>query len=355
MADEVAPPPAAPPLVTNAARAPADVVSPELLAFARDGIRDGWRQVREDPVPDDVLATAVEQFDAGVRQLPVMLGRQAAEARTVAETKAAAFKTPDAVALLAAIDGDEPEAAAFVQSEGFAALFARRGGGSPVDGSARKSGDKLPEGAVVTFPAGVFAMDNLARGNDPFPADVTVRGAGMDATLLVMDTIGVVTAVRRFAIEDCTIYVDGGIFDLRVEPGMLALSRVRVVGFDCGAGGSYALDTRSVAIFASDCRFESGYGRSPGGYANLLRANGARLARFERCVFERVDLDTANARTVSFVDCSLTDMLCEQPAEPTFRGCRWTTIPRDKMWDAEYRQRDLNTLFPQWQERQQRR
>lgn len=59
------------------------------------------------------------------------------------------------------------------------------------------------------------------------------------------------------------------------------LRRMRVVGFDCGAGGSVAFYTRACAILAQHCRFESGFGTNPEGYANLLRAGGAVAARFE--------------------------------------------------------------------------
>ena len=56
-----------------------------------------------------------------------------------------------------------------------------------------------------------------------------------------------------------------------------------------------------------------------------------------------------------FLGCSLVDMLTSQPTGPTFQGSRYSTIPAEKANDAEYRRRDLNALFPDWQRRLQPR
>jgi hypothetical protein len=36
-------------------------------------------------------------------------------------------------------------------------------------------------------------------------------------------------------------------------------------------------------------------------------------------------------------------------------NCRITEMEEGKRWDGDYRRRDLNTLFPDWQRRLQRR
>lgn len=70
---------------------------------------------------------------------------------------------------------------------------------------------------------------------------------------------------------------------------------------------------------------------------------------------ERCSLGEANSASVLFVGCSLVDVLTGQPAGPTFVNCRYATIPADKANDPDHRRRDLNALFPNWQQRLQPR
>ena len=328
--------------------------SAELQAFARTELERGWRELRQDDVPADVIERGLQDYEQQLMTRAHWFGRSEAERRNAGEKKAALFAGDDGVALLQAITGDEPEAKDYVASDRFATLFAGRGGGSAVDGTTLTQGAKVPDGATVSFPAGVFAVQDLGRGNNPYPVDLTLRGSGMDATLLVIDDQMPRGAMQRFAVEDCTVFADG-LLDVRSGPSVVTLTRVRLVGFDCGAGGSVALDVRQVALRAVRCRFEGGYGRAPAHGASVLRTSGARLAQFDQCVFERVSLDDADSSSVLFVDCNFTDMLERQPEQPTFRNCRYNMIPRDKSRDAEYLRRDLNALFPQWQQFLQRR
>lgn len=96
------------------------------------------------------------------------------------------------------------------------------------------------------------------------------------------------------------------------------------------------LAARSAAFYASNCRFEAGFGRSPGS-GNLFRVRQGLLVRiedstfvgpfrsvydrdsaatyvFERCRFERqqVPLDQPPAG-VRFIDCTSTPPPAEQP------------------------------------------
>jgi hypothetical protein len=335
----------------------------QLRAFAAAEIARGWRELRADDVPGDVVDEGLRDYERQLQTRAHWFGRSAAEqiaadaaARDAARKQAALFAGDDGVALLAAIRGDEPEAKALVASDRFAALFVPRGGGSAVDGTSLPADGKVADGAVVSFPAGVFALRNLARGNDPYPVDLTVRGAGMDATLLVVDAQSPRGEMRRLALHDCTLFVENALTDVRSSPAVLSLLRVRVIGFDCGAGHVVAFYLfGGAALSATACRFESGYGRHPGGYANLISLGGAALARFDRCVFERMSLDYGDRPAFVYADCTMIEMLSAQPQRPTFRNCRYTTIVEDKKWDADYRRRDLNTLFPQWKERLQRR
>lgn len=335
-------------------RVSSDPFGPALRDHAIAEARRGWQEVRGDAMPDDVLQRLLGDFEQQVRELPFVWGKRLAKEATTVEAKAAALANADALAILATVEGDEPEAAAFVAGPRFATLFGARGGGNVVDGPSRKPDEPLAAGTVLTFPAGVFALGDLGRGNEPFPSDVTVRGTGMDATLLVVDSLSARSVVDRFAIEDCTVFSDSGITDMRQHAAVLSLRRVRVVGFDCGAGGSAALYLfGKSALLAVDCRFEGGYGRAPGGYANLMDTRSLCLARFERCLFDRTSLTDAGA-TARFVGCELRELLGAAPTASTYENCRSTVIDPARQWDADYRRRDLNALFPQWQERLRR-
>lgn len=349
---------AAPPTTTastSPSREDASLISATLRAFAESEIAAGWREVRADEVPTDVTAAVMQQFTATVRSEPRALGKKAAEARKLAEAKAACFAGDDLVALLTTIRGDEPEALELVRSERFARLLAPRGGGGVADGTRLQRGEAVADGTVLTFPAGVFPLPDLGqatRSDWAYPKDVVVRGAGMDATLLFFEEQTSRGPMQRFAIENCTVFA-GGLTDLRADaPANLSLRNVRVIGFDTGAGGSVALYLGGgSALLAVSCRFEGGYGRHPTGYANLLRVQEPCLAHFENCVMERCSLGDPSSASVLFAGCSMVDMLNGQPTGPTFQSCSYTTIPAEKADDPEYRRRDLNQLFPDWQRR----
>lgn len=328
-----------------------DLLGPALRDHAIAEAQRGWREVRGDAMPDDVLQRLLVDYEQQVRGLPFAWGQRLAQEATTVEAKAVAYAHGDALTVLATVDGGEPAAAEFVAGRRFATLFGARGGGGVVDGPGRQPGQPLAAGSVLAFPAGVFALGDLSQGNEPFPSDVTVRGAGMDATLLVVDSLSARSAVDRFEIEDCTVFSESGITDMRQHAAVLSLRRVRVVGFDCGAGSAVALYLfGKSALLAVDCRFEGGYGRAPGGFANLMDTRSLCLARFERCLFDRMGLDDAGA-TARFVGCEMRELLGAPPAASTYENCRITVIDAQRHWDAEYRRRDLNTLFPQWRER----
>jgi hypothetical protein len=233
----------------------------------------------------------------------------------------------------------------------FAALFRTRSAGAAVSGRDLHEGDPLADGAVLDFPAGVFAVADLARGRTPFPRDITLRGAGMNLTLLVLDELSPRGALERFALEDCTVFADGGIADVRAAPSVVSLRRVRLVGFDCGAGGSYAMNLdQGCALQALQCRFEGGYGSNPGGYANLMRNTSPLVARFDSCTFERMSLDHAQGSGVLFVGCVMNDMV-DEPRGVELTSCSVSLLPEDQRYSDEARRRDLNDLFPGWRER----
>jgi hypothetical protein len=341
-------------------REDASLLSAALLAHAQSEIAGGWREVRSEDVPADVVAQLMERFAAMVRDQPRSLAKRAAEDRKLAELKTSRFAGDDPIALLQVIKGEEPEVKEFVLSKRFGTLLVPRGGGSGVDGTRLRPGEAVGAGSVVSFPAGVFEVSDLGRatgGDGAFPSDVVVRGAGMDATLLMWDHQSSQGPVQRFAIEDCTVFAAGGITDLRSgAPGVLSLRRVRVIGFDCGAGSAVAFYLFGGSVLhASACRFEGGYGRAPQSYANLLDARSVCLARFDQCVFDRMGLDAARGPSFAFVDCSMQELLDTPDSGMSLVNCRITEMEEGKRWDGDYRRRDLNTLFPDWQRRLQRR
>ncbi|MHC4472299.1 MAG: hypothetical protein ACYS99_15220 [Planctomycetota bacterium] len=170
---------------------------------------------------------------------------------------------------------------------GFASRFASRHAPVEMKVEAVTGKTPVPDGAVFRFPAGFHEWD-LTRLNleGRFPEDVTITGAGMNATILRVERYSLPGAIRRLVVRDLTL--DGGgddIFDLGVNwkrrPDLaVTLERCRLVHW----GSRAAIDsTFPVTVLAIECQFEAGYGR-PGEHQSFIRSN-ALLGRFERCLF----------------------------------------------------------------------
>jgi len=105
----------------------------------------------------------------------------------------------------------------------------------------------LPNGLTFATPA---AGANVAFASqwDNYPRDVTMAGAGIDATMLVLGgDLGTRDSLRNFAIRDCTVHTNNHyLFDQRVKPAAVRFERVRVVGFDMGAGASCVFGTAAL-------------------------------------------------------------------------------------------------------------
>jgi len=145
---------------------------------------------------------------------------------------------------------------------------------------------KLPEGTTgpvaVAFPAGAhdFSMARVI-GNHRGP--LLIRGQGREATLLRMN--GRISS-PVCVIRDATIDVQSsGLFS--GPAGVLVLERVRLIGWDSGAGGSTAIDRRNGGIIVvRDSEIIDGFGRAPGRGTAVYLHDGATV-RFER---SRIDL-----------------------------------------------------------------
>lgn len=370
------------PATERTAASPQDLIGPQLREWARRVIREAWKGSRGDDIPDERLERGTRDFEIAVFSAPAAIGRRLAEERTREELLARDAHSGGAFALLDKLS-KEPTPMPQLASDPAAmqALLARSSPETTVRAEVlgKKLGDKLESGKTYSYPAGVFSVGIDFNGVQQVPQDVTIAGAGMDATLLVLDgDIYSAKVLQRFSIRDCTVFTNNHyLFDQRVAPATVLLEHVRVIGFDMGAGGSCALSFSGdgLVLLARDCRFEGGYGRSPQHGRLMSMSSPAMVVRMEHCRIDRVALGADGALgggTMAFWECTLTDLLDPQmrfaaPAqrlgyEETLRSspglvfqgttisffdnAAWNLAPTS--WDVPTR--DLNELFPGWKQ-----
>jgi hypothetical protein len=349
-------------------RAPSPVdegvlISDALRRYAEENIAKGWSAVRKDEIPAEDLAEGMKSYEQIVRDSPARIGRSLGERRTKAEEALEDARTGGVFALLERLHGGGvgPLPALVRDPKQFDELFVRVVPETFRDGLANRghADAETEDGVTLTWPAGVFKVENLMREKDPYPRDVTLAGAGMNSTMLVLNgDLSTNQSLRNFAIRDCTVNTNNHyLFDLRVEPAAIRFDRVRFIGFDMGAGGSCLLGTSSLALNARQCRFEGGYGSSPPSGRIFDVRTDALLARFENCTFSLVRLAIgywSAGETVLFLGCAF-DQILDDPIRDAagrpgviFDGCSITlhdggreNVPR----------RDLNELFPNWRAR----
>ena len=163
-----------------------------------------------------------------------------------------------------------------------------------------------PDGAVIKLASGFheFSLYRFMTGKR-FPTDVTIEGAGMDATILRLSENHISTRYLRLTFRDITLDLDGetllSTHSGSAQGAAIRLDRCRVLNF-----GRPALieSEQSLTVFATDSRFEGGYGKShsPEHFLYARRI----LARFERCFFLG-DLGGIRAQyrpDVEFVSCT---------------------------------------------------
>jgi hypothetical protein len=241
----------------------------------------------------------------------------------------------------------------------FAAHFVRKETGPAVDGPSWKPADGLAHGATLRFPAGLHSWSTRSfRNVKTFPRDLTIEGAGMNATLVRLDELSTDGDITNLTFRDCTIDCGDNYFtDLRTDaPITLRLERCRVIGFDMGAGGSVMLSADTAAFFATDCRFEAGYGRTQPGFGNLFRVREGLLVRCERSVFRgpfRSVYDEDDAATYVFADCRFERMergfakkLESPPAGVRFEGCTSTDEAESSSGLEKRPLSDFNAAWP---------
>ncbi|MHC4342341.1 MAG: hypothetical protein ACYSX0_19275 [Planctomycetota bacterium] len=247
----------------------------------------------------------------------------------------------------------------------FGELFERKVSGPTWDGTTLKPNETIPDGTTIVFPPGQFTwgIGRLGRGKAPFPADLLVLGSGMDDTIVRLNEIQSRHQIRSLTFRDMTIDCgDDYLTDLRSEnPTVIRLDRCRVVAFDMGAGGSVMLDAHTAAFYATDCRFEAGFGRSPGS-GNLFRVRDGLLVRCERCIF-RGPFDSYFDRdgdaTYLFSDCEFLGIPEDSRYEferrsngVRFQRCSFAYISRSEQSEARRRgKRQLSEINPDWRNR----
>ena len=372
----------APPATESTRSSPEDVIGPRLREYARQGIRAAWKESRGDEISEDRLERGMKDFELSVLSLPAMIGRRLAAERSREELLARDAQSGGAFALLEKLN-NEPTPMLDLASDPAAmqALLARSSTETTVraEGLGKSLAKQLESGKTYSYPVGVFAMEINFNGVKPVPLDVTIAGAGMDATLLVLEqNIYSGEPLQRFSIRDCTVFTNNHyLFDQRVSPATILLERVRVIGFDMGAGASCALgfSGSGLVLLARDCRFEGGYGRSPEHGQLMSIHSSALVVRMERCRLDRLTLGAdglPNGSTLAFSQCALTDLLDSQarfaaPAQRAayeetlrsspglifqgttitfFDNAAWNLAPT--AWDVP--KRDLNELFSGWQQ-----
>jgi hypothetical protein len=336
----------------------------ELARRGRDGIRSGWSDLRRDEIPETLLDSAVASFAGEVARRPEEIGRALATNQTKKEQ--AAELGPAFLALERLHQGEALPPGLVADPEQFNALFERRAAEIPVDGVKALDDLKsnLTDGATLQFPAGVFRVDlatslrTLDFKTRALPSDLTVAGAGIDATLLVSGDINLVSAIRNWTFRDCTIFSEGPLVETRNDSS-LTLDRVRLTGFDTGAGGSCALFLMSNVLRCRDSIIEGGYGSSPM-YGNLMDVRSdAMLARFERCRLACLHIGWArDSWRIAFDDCQFTDYLTHgDPRQPklakgmTTTNCTFTLFDDSK---GAPPRKSLDSLFPNWEKIQRR-
>jgi len=345
-----------------------DLLSRALLRLAAENIRLGWSKRRTDRISDELHTEGMEMFEERVLALPEQIGTELADAQTAREKAQADAAAGGAFALIAALlEGGTPVPQLVTNPKAVEALFPRINSGPTVhaESTLRNLKDVIEDGVTISFPAGVFKLDRFLSLKTPFPDDVTLTGAGMSRTLIVLGTDWMARGpVRRLEVRDCTIFTDNNyLIDQRQGEFTMLLERVRVIGMDFAAGAScvFSLSAGGV-IRARDCRFEGGYGRAPGsGQLFSFRSPAPVAARFERCTVSRIHLTIEGLKggtTIVFDSCRLDEMLTFYTESRVFddpppglvlaSGTTVTTYDRE---NGDVPHLDLNDLFPGWEDR----
>jgi hypothetical protein len=246
--------------------------------------------------------------------------------------------------------------------ERFLNLFRRHTTGPVVAGEEVKAIGAVKDGSTLSYGAGQYKLnvDHYGSGK-PFPKDVLIQGAGMDVTLLRLNELCTSNEIHSLTFKDLTIDCNNDYFsDLRSDnPVTIRMVNCRVVRFDMGAGGSVMLAAETAAFHAEGCKFEAGYGRSPGS-GNLFRVRSGLLARLDHCEitgpFSSV-FDDDDAATYHFFNCSITGItpfnereIKNPPNGVIFENCTFAYLDREAFRKSmmDRKPKPLSEINPSW-------
>jgi len=335
--------------------------SEPLLQHAREGILEGWSSERRDEPGEEVVAEGLATFREQTLAMPPVIGVQLARRRTAAELAAEDARTGGAFAVLDQLmEGGAGPLPKIVESKATFDGFFRTESQGPTLGPAALSGDGRPEdGTTVTFPAGVFEVDDFGRlwGED-YPADLTLRGAGKDATMLVLRSDWSARGrIRNLTIEGLTIHANNNyMFDLRMRSMSLTIRRCRLTGWTTGAGASCLFGTEGLVLRVEDTEITGAYCRRPA-YGRMFDVRHAGLlARFENCTIEAMKpFESFNSGgTAAFVNCTIRSAVGRGREVPAGVSLPGTNVEWFEGEDPNALARDLDDLFPDWESRMQR-
>ena len=319
-------------------------VAVQKSTFEQD-YRAGYAQTSNgSEAPADQLAAVWKEHTSRLEQAARAAGMAAGRAEAARRTQVEIEARDDILTLLANSESHDTARAAARSAKRFAALFAHQSrGGSTIGDQDDGAQDPalLEDGSTLELSAGVHKLGTKWTRNSVVPRDLTIRGAGMDRTLLVLSDLSARSPLYNLHLADMTIDCDNdGAFDLRSEMASISAERVRFVRFDAAHGGAYVFDvSRPGAVNCSDCEFVAWYGRSPG-RGNVFRRITA--ARFDSCLFDGFVYDTPTVGVYSgctFRDCRGIEARMERAlATPDtqgfyyYEGCRvdWTLPPEER-------------------------
>lgn len=337
------------------------LVSAALRELALDEITKGWKEIRQETIPESTLASVYSRFESGLAPLARDLGRRAAEALNDNEAWDRSLAEGDAVTLLKQAEKHaQPPPFDFLRDgKAIESFFKPRHGEHLVSAASREA---IEDGSTFEFGPGVWDLSefNSAMAKTEGAADVTIRGSGMDNTLLVLRSdLSPRGNIERLRIRDCTIHCnDNYLFDQRRGVVTMECERTRIVGFDMAAGSSCMIGAwRGSLLRMVDCRIEGGYGRADVGSGQLFRVDHEGVAsRFDRCLIRQVQVYPDSGHH-SFDACTLDEIL-DGKSFSNQKGIQLvdTRVTHFRHVDPEtqrYRKvrHDLNDLFPDWKKR----
>ncbi len=345
--------------------------SQALMDHAIQGIKDGWSKSRQEEISRDKLTAGLKRFKDTVLRIPLTIGEALAQEQNDVEKWNRAIREGNGVDLLEAADKSStaPPMSLLEDKEQVEKFFLSKNPEKLIqlNSDKRKMAESLTDGATLEFGPGVFdlgALQRVLRMKRSGLRDLTIRGAGMDQTLLVLNSdLSPGGHIERLHVKNCTIHCNNNyLFDQRRGVVTMEAEFVRVVGFDMGAGGSCMVSANQSFLYFRHCRIEGGYSRAIVGSGNLIdvRSEGL-VSRFEDCRMSHISIGAGGRGNHLFVGCNLVEILDSPASWARQKGIQLidTRVSHFQRY-VEGAERlkslkfDLNDLFPDWKKKMKR-